>query len=149
MADLVHALEAADDESFEIQLVRDPEIQRHVERVVSRHERSGQRAAVLRLQYRRFDFEKIARVEKCAHGCDHSCAPAKQGAHLGMYREIGVALAISLLRIRKAAVTHRLAVDDLLLPEGQRSERLGEQRVTLDAHRDFAGLRSKEMPLDT
>ena len=70
----------------------------------------------------------------------------KQRAHLGMHREVGVALAIALLRIREAGVPHRRAVDHLFLAERQRPQRLGEQLHLVDAHRDLAGARAEQRP---
>jgi hypothetical protein len=55
--DLVHALEPAHDQPLEVQLVRDPQEERHVERVVVRHERPRRRPAVERLQHRRLDLQ--------------------------------------------------------------------------------------------
>ena len=55
--DLVHAIEPAHDQPLQIQLVRDAQEERHVERVVVRRERARRRAAVERLQYRRLDLE--------------------------------------------------------------------------------------------
>src|SRR5712691_1530657 len=66
-----------------------------------------------------------------------------------MHREIRVPLAISLLRIRESAVTHCLAVHHLIFSERQRSQRLGEQCISLGSYGDFARLRSKEMPFDS
>ena len=66
VSDLVDGIEAADDEPLEIQLVGNAQIQWYVERVVVRRERTRGGAAVERLQHRRLDFEKSARVEKGA-----------------------------------------------------------------------------------
>ena len=63
-----------------------------------------------------------------------------------MHREVGVALAIALLRIGEAGVPHDLAVDDLFLAERQRTQRLGEHLDRVDAHRHFAGARAEERP---
>ena len=56
MADLIDALEATDHEPLEVQLIGDPQVQGHVERVVVRQEGTRRGAAVLRLQHRRLDF---------------------------------------------------------------------------------------------
>ena len=53
---------------LEVQLVGDAQVERHVERVVVRHERPRRGAAVERLQDRRLDLEEAARVEE-ARGC--------------------------------------------------------------------------------
>ena len=61
---VVNAIQAADNQPLQIQFRRDPQIQRHVERVVMRPERLRQGAAGDRMQNRRFDFEIAAFVEK-------------------------------------------------------------------------------------
>ena len=70
--DLVHALQAADDQALEEQLRRDAQVHVHVERVVMRRERPRRRAARNGLQHRRLDLEEIHRVEEVAQvlaGC--------------------------------------------------------------------------------
>src|SRR6185437_460866 len=61
-----------------------------------------------------------------------------------MHGEIGVPLAIPLLRIREPRVAHRRAVDGFLLAERQWSERLGEQLDLRHPHRHFARAGPKE-----
>jgi hypothetical protein len=125
--DLVHALEAAHDQPLEVQLVGDAQVERHVERVVVRRERPRGRAAVQRLQHRRLDLEVAEPVEERAHGRDHPRARDERAPHLGVHREVGVALPVALLGVAEPRVPHRPPVDHLLLPERQRAERLREQ----------------------
>ena len=66
VADLVDPFQPAHEQPLEVQLVRDAEIERHVERVVVGDERPRRRAAVERLQDRRLDLEKPALVEEAA-----------------------------------------------------------------------------------
>ena len=68
--DLVHPLESAHQQPLEVQLVGDPEVQRHVERVVVGHERPRRGAAVQRLEHRRLDLEEPALVEKAPQIAD-------------------------------------------------------------------------------
>ena len=77
--DLVHPLEPADDQPLEVQLVGDAQVERHVERVVVRHERTRRRAAVQRLQHRRLDLEVVPAVETRADRA-RSCASARETA---------------------------------------------------------------------
>ena len=65
--DLVHPLESADQQPLEVQLVGDAQVQRHVQRVVVSHERTGRRAAIEWLEDRRLDLEKTTLIEKAAH----------------------------------------------------------------------------------
>ena len=64
--DLVDLLEAADDQALQVQLRRDAQVHRHVERVVMRDERPRRGAAGNRLHHRRLDFHEAARVELVA-----------------------------------------------------------------------------------
>ncbi len=61
LAELVDALEAADDQPLEVELGRDPQVEVAVERVVVGGERPRQRAAVERLEHRRLDLEEALR----------------------------------------------------------------------------------------
>ena len=63
LADLVHALEPADDEPLEVELGRDPQVEVGVELVRARHERVREGAAVARLQHRRLDLDEALAVE--------------------------------------------------------------------------------------
>ena len=63
LAELVDALEAADDEPLEVQLGGDPQVEVAVELVVVRDERPRQRAAVERLEHRRLDLDEALAVE--------------------------------------------------------------------------------------
>ena len=65
--DLVHPLEAAHHQPLEIQLRRDPKVERHIERVMVRHEWPGARATGQWLHHRRLDLEIPARVETLPH----------------------------------------------------------------------------------
>ena len=106
------------------------------------------RAAVQRLQHRRLDLEIVQLVERAPDLGRHARARAEQRAHLGMHREIGVALAVPLLGIRESGVANRHAVHDLLLPERQRAKRLRQQLHLGHPHRHFAGARSEQRARD-
>ena len=64
LAELVHALEPADDQPLEVQLGRDAEIEVGVELVVMRDERAGEGAAVAWLEDRRLDLDEAPLVER-------------------------------------------------------------------------------------
>ena len=72
LAELVDALQAADDAALEVELGRDAQVEVAVERVVVRDERPRQRAAVERLQHRRLDLEEALVVEVAADRGDRS-----------------------------------------------------------------------------
>src|SRR6266540_1533127 len=93
LTDLVDALEAADDQPLEVQLIGDPKIQILVQLVVMGHKRLCRRAAVERLERGRLDLDEAARIQKAAHGGDDLCAGAKGLLDLVVDDQVEVALA--------------------------------------------------------
>ena len=69
--DLVHAIESADDQALEIELRRDAQEERDVERVVVGGEGPGHGAAGDGLHHRRFDLDVAARIKEVAQGSQH------------------------------------------------------------------------------
>ncbi len=63
-ADLVDAVEAADEQAFEIELWSDAEDQLEVEGVVMRVEGLGGSATTNRMEHRRFDLEEPQVIEE-------------------------------------------------------------------------------------
>ena len=80
-AQLVDALEPADDQPLEVELGRDPQVEVLVELVRARDERVGERAAVARLEDRRLDLDEAVAVE-VRGGSKRPCAraPRSRGA---------------------------------------------------------------------
>ena len=66
LAELVDAVDAADDQPLEVELGRDPQVEVAVERVVVGGEGPRQGAAVERLQDRRLDLDEAVLVEPAA-----------------------------------------------------------------------------------
>ncbi len=83
-ADLVDALEAADDQALEVELGRDAHVEIEIQRVVVGLERPRRGAAQDRVHHRRLDLEEAARVEEApdrAH--DRACACGRPRARRG------------------------------------------------------------------
>ncbi len=116
LADLVHAVDAADDAALEVQLGGDAQVQVALELVVVRDERLGQGAAVERLQHRRLDLDEAARVEEAADGGDDPRALEEHLARVVVGDQVEVALAVA-----------RLDVGEAVVLLGQRAQRLAEQ----------------------
>ena len=146
VADLVHAFESAHNQPLEIQLVRDPQIQRHVERVVVRDERTRRRTAIQRLQHRRFDFEIVQPIEMRADAAGEHRTGAEERAHLGMHRQIGITLSRPLFGVGEPGIAHHLPIYQLLLTERQWPQRLREEGGHVHLHGGFAGLRTHHRP---
>ena len=107
--DLVHALEAADDEALQVQLRCDAQVHVDVERVVMRDERLGHRAARDHLQHRRLDFHEVERVEEAAQVLHDARALAEHLAALVADDQVDVALAVALLDVGEAVPLVRQA----------------------------------------
>ena len=136
-ADLEDAVHAADDQPLEVQLERDAQVQRHVERVVVGDERAGVGAAGLDVQHGRLDLGEAAVAERAPEAGDHLVAHVERPPGVGVDDEVDVALA-------EAGVGVGQAVPLV----GQRAQRLGEQREVLDLHRQLAGARRHDRAVD-
>ena len=124
LAELVDALEPADDQPLEVELGRDAEIEVAVELVVVRDERTRERAAVARLQHRRLDLDEALAVEVGADGGDDARPEHEVGARLLVDEQVEVALAVAELDVREPVegVRQRLRV------AREHLDRVGEER---------------------
>src|SRR5438270_8420809 len=127
---LVHLLEAADDEPLEIQLVGDAEVEILVEQVRGRDERLGEPAAVARLQDRRLDFDEALGVEVSAHRGDHPRAQDGVATRVLVHQQVEIAAPVASLDV------------------GYAVERVGQRRLDpredlerVDVERRLAALR--------
>ena len=135
--DLEHPLHSADGEPLQIQLGRDAEIQVHVERVVMRDERAGERTAGDRLHHRRLDFEEAARRHERANRGDHAAPSLEYPARFGVDHEIQIALAVPNLDVGQPVP---------LLGKGQQALREEVQPGRPDGQ--LVGLGAEQPPLD-
>ena len=102
LADLVDAVDAADDAALEVQLDRDAQVEVAVELVVVRDERARQGAAVERLQDGRLDLDEAAIVEEVADGADDVRALDEDLRDLVVDDEVEVAAAVARLDVGEA-----------------------------------------------
>ena len=72
--DLEHPVHAADDQPLEVQLEGDPQVHRHVERVVVGDERTGVRTTGLGVQDRGLDLHEAAGLQRATEAGDHGVA---------------------------------------------------------------------------
>src|ERR1043166_7780059 len=96
--DFENLVEAADEEPFQIQLRRDPQIKIESERLVMRAEWLRRRAAGDRLQHRRFNFQKTAIFEEAARLAHDGDALGKNFAGPLVRDQIEIALAVTRYR---------------------------------------------------
>ena len=139
LADLVDALEAADDQALEVELGGDAQVHRPLERVEVRHERAGQCPAVDRLQDRGLDLDEALVVEEAPDRGDDLGARDEDLARLRVGDQVELAVAQARLGVRQPVV---------LL--GRRAQRLRQQRPLADRDRQLAaaGLEDRAVGAD-
>ena len=135
-AHLVHAVETAHNQAFEIQFRFDAQEHVDIQRVVMGFEGTGRRANLQRVQDRRVHLQKAAGIEKIAHGVDHTAAFAEGLAHLGVDDHVHIALTVAKIRVLEAMELLR-----------QHLEALAQQRHLTGVHADFALLGAKHRAL--
>ena len=124
LRELVHLLEAADDQTLQVQLVGDPQVEVLVEQVRARHERLGEATAVARLEDRRLDLDEPFAVEIGADGRDHPRAEDRLAPRLLVHQQVEVAAPVARLDVGEAVERVRQRRPD----PGQELERVDEQR---------------------
>ena len=134
--ELVDALEAAHDETLQVEFISDAEVEVDVECIVVRHEGAGGGATGDGLQDGRFDLKVSAGVEELAHGGVDFAALDEDLLHVGIDHEVDVTLAIALLGVGEAVVDYAV----FLLDHGQRPERFREHGQLFGVDRNLAHL---------
>ena len=131
LADLVDALEPADDQPLQIELGRDPEIEVLLEVVPVRDERLREGAAVARLQHRRLDLDEAVGVEVAPDRRDDAAAQEEVRACLLVHQQVEVALSVPQLDVGEAVehVRQRRAVLREQLEAGDLQRRLAPARL--------------------
>jgi hypothetical protein len=127
LTDLVDTLVAAYEQSLEIELIGDTEIEFLIQRVMVRGERAGSRATVQRLQRRRLDLKVVALVEKGADGGDDSRPNAEDAPDLLIRQQVEVPLSVPDINILQSMLLFR-----------RRVYRLGQHGDLCHPQRNFA-----------
>jgi len=127
LRELVDLLEAADDQSLEIELVGDAEVEVLVEQVRAGDERLGEPAAVAWLQDRRLNLDEALAVEVGTDCGDHAGSQERVAARLLVHQQVEVALPVA-----------GLGVGDAVERIGERAADLGEQGQLVDGQRRLA-----------
>src|SRR5207249_4137085 len=125
-------------QAFEIELVRDSEIELHAERMMPGHERAREGTAIEGLEHWRLDFEIAARVERPPQRGNDARATPEHLAHFEVHEQIGVTLPVSGLGILEPV--------PLL---GQWSHRFREHLDRVDPYRDLTGAGAEQRTLHT
>ena len=101
-AELIHTLEASDDEALQIKLIGDTQIERDIQRVVMRDEGARSSTARDRLQYGRIDLDVATFVEELAHRIEDLRTLEEDILDMAIDDEVNIALAEAELRISEA-----------------------------------------------
>ena len=101
-AELIHTLEAPDDETLQIKFVGDTQIERDIQRVVMRDEGARSSTARDRLQYGRIDLDVATLVEELAHRIEDLRTLEEDILNMAIDDEVNIALAEAELRISEA-----------------------------------------------
>src|SRR5690606_14568012 len=135
---LKHALEAAYDQAFQIQLGSNTQEHFHVERIVMRHKRLGRCATGNRMQHGGFDFKKAGLEHELTYATNGFAARYKGAARFFGHDEIDIALAVA-----------QLLVGNPVELVGQGTQRLGQQSNLLGMDRQLALIGFENLALDS
>ena len=136
-ADLVYALEPADDQPLQVKLRLDAQEHVDVERVVMRDERPGRRADLEGAEHRRVDLEEAVGIEVLADRLDDLRARDKGLAHVRVHDHVQIPLAIAQVGVLEAVELLR-----------QRVQALREQRDLPGVHGHLAQARAEHRAAD-
>ena len=136
-ADLIDSLESADDQSLEVELERNAQLDVLVQRVEVRLERTRSGAARVGDQHRCLHFHKAACIEELSDLADDLGSLDKGLPGLLVHDQVHISLAVPEVRILKAVELLR-----------QRRQRLGQKSELLSMYRDLACLGLEDKSLD-
>ena len=125
------AVEAAHDEALQVKLVGDPQVERDVERVVMRDERTGRSATGDGLQHRGVHLEPALFGEGVAHGLDDPAAGLEGALDLRVDHQVDVAHPVAELRVGKRIVHLPVLVR---LDRRERTDGLAQHSELLHQH---------------
>ena len=145
LREFVHALEAAHDQPFQVELVGDAHIERDVEGVVVGDERTGRGAARDRLEDRGLHLEVAVFVEVVAHRADDLRAFLEDFADVRIDDQVDVAHAVAEFGVGEAVVDGAVGVG---LHDREDAERFAEHRERGGVDGEGAGLRDEGVTLD-
>ena len=135
--DLIDLFQAADDQTFQVQLQRNTKLQVLIQGVKVGQERPRGRAAGVLYEHGRFDFKEALPVEVAADAGDDPGSADEGLANFRIHDQVGITLAVAKVRICHAVIFLR-----------QRTKGLRKQRDVLDMHRDLTGLGLEDITAD-
>ena len=135
--DLIHAIESAHRQPFQIKFGSDAQKQIHIQRVVMRLERTRHRSARNRMHHRRLDFHEFLPVEIPPQRLHQLAALQKHFAHFRIHHQIEIALPIAQFHVGEPVKFFR-----------QRQQIFRKKRQFLGMNAEFARARAKQISAD-
>src|SRR3989338_731966 len=133
--ELKDALDAPNQEAFEKEFRRHPQVEIQIQRVVVGDKRPGRRASGDGLHHRRLHLQKIPLLKKAPNETNNPRAPFKHLSDLLIDHEIDIPLPVAGLDIRQTMPFLR-----------QRPQTFAEQADSLGVDGQLLGLGAKERP---
>ena len=133
-------VKAAHNQTLQVELVGDAQVEGDVQRVVVGDERTGRGATGNGLQHRGVHLEPPLLGEGVAHGLDDPAAGLESALDLGVDHQVDVAHPVAELRVGERIVHLPVLVG---LHGGQRANGLAQHGELLDEHARLAGLRGE------
>ena len=142
---LINAIETTHNQFFQIQLVCNTQIERHIQRVMVSFERTGCSTAIQWLQNWCFHFQIAFFIQIVTHSVNQQRALDEGIFDMRVHDKVNVTLAIALLRILESIIYYTVFFFD----DGQRAYRLAENGKLLHVDADFTCLCDKHEALHT
>jgi hypothetical protein len=143
-AELIDPVETSYNESFEIKLVGYTQVKRYVQGIVMGDEGTGGRSSGYALEYGSVDFQGAAFIEEFAYRIYHLRTPDEGLLDLGIYHQVGIALAVP-----EFGIGDRIECLPLFFPDdGKRFERFCQESELPYVDGNLPGLCGKYIAFD-
>ena len=146
LADFIHALEATNDKSLQIQLCSDAHVHVDVQRIEVRDEGTSRSTARNALQCRGLHLGIASLVQYVAHGAQYGGTLQESFLHAVVYNQIDITLAIAQFGVVERVKYITLCI---CLYDGQRFQALAQYGHFRHMHTDFACLCAEDIALHT
>ena len=137
LGELIHAIEASDNQPLEVELVGDPQVERDVKGIVMGDKRPGSGTSGDRLKDRGLHLEAAVLIEILAHGGDYLGPLLESLLNLRIDDQVDIAHAVAQLRIVETVVDCAVSVG---LDYRKHAQALAENGESLGVDGELAGL---------
>ena len=141
----VHSVKSAHNQTLEVELVGNTQVERNIQGVVVRHKGPRGGSAWNRLQNRGLNLEVAGLVKDAAHRAKNLGAGHEHVAHTLVHHEVHVALAVAQFGVAERVVHGSVRV---LFHGRKRAQRLAQHLEARGVHTDFSGLRGEHVAVE-